>query len=103
MLINIDEFSSYACMEPEHIYCAHTKIWEGHFYVKKRAPCKHTSHTSESLDPSKLLSFMLAEPINAMRSSIIINLLCTYICNMQIVRKKIKEAQKLTLPKGMTY
>ena len=36
--------------------------------------------TSESLDPSKLLSFILDEAINAMRSSMIINLLCTYTC-----------------------
>ena len=36
--------------------------------------------TSESLDPSKLLSFILADPIKDIQSSIIMTLLCTYTC-----------------------
>ena len=36
------------------------------------------SDTSESLDPSKLLSLMLADPIKVVQSSTIMILLCTY-------------------------
>lgn len=38
-------------------------------------------NTSESLEPSKLLSLMLAEPIKVVQSSTIMILLCTYTCS----------------------
>jgi len=47
-------------------------------YVEKSSS---RSGTSESLEPSKLLSLILADPTNATQSSAIIILLCTYTCN----------------------